>query len=165
MKRYAYTDSPLGRMLMVADENALCGLYFPGQKHDRAPEADWVEAPDWPVLAAARTQLREYFAGERRTFDLPLRLDGTEFQRRVWQALRDIPPGGTVSYGAIARAIGASDSVRAAAAAIGRNPVSIIVPCHRVIGSNGSLTGYAGGLDRKRALLALEASQQALALG
>ena len=164
MKYFAYTDSPLGRMLMVADGDALCGLYFEGQKHERQPDADWVEAPDRPLFDQAREQLAEYFAGKRVQFDLPLAPQGTEFQHRVWEALCTIPAGETVTYGSIARSIGAADSVRAAAAAIGRNPVSIVVPCHRVVGSDGSLTGYAGGLERKRALLALEAQTQAFVL-
>jgi methylated-DNA-[protein]-cysteine S-methyltransferase len=153
MKQYAHTESPLGRILLVADD-ALCALYFEGQKHEQRPGAGWVEAPDRPLFDRARKQLAEYFAGKRDRFDLPLAPQGTEFQHRVWKALRAIPAGETVTYGSIARSIGAADSVRAAAAAIGRNPLSIVVPCHRVIGSDGSLTGYAGGLERKRALLA-----------
>jgi methylated-DNA-[protein]-cysteine S-methyltransferase len=163
MKQYAHTESPLGRILLVADD-ALCALYFEGQKHEQRPGAGWVEAPDRPLFDRARKQLAEYFAGKRDRFDLPLAPQGTEFQHRVWKALRAIPAGETVTYGSIARSIGAADSVRAAAAAIGRNPLSIVVPCHRVIGSDGSLTGYAGGLERKRALLALEARAQAFTL-
>lgn len=164
MKIYAYTDSPLGQILMVADGDALHGLYFVGQKYERQPDAGWVESPDDALLNRTAAQLAEYFAGERTHFDLPLALEGSAFQRRVWQALTEIPAGKTVTYGSIARAIGAADSVRAAAAAIGRNPVSIVVPCHRVIGNNGTLTGYAGGLERKRALLALEARAHAFVL-
>lgn len=164
MRIYAYTDSPLGQILMVADGGALHGLYFVGQKYERQPDADWVESPDDALLKNTGEQLAEYFAGERTHFDLPLALEGSAFQRRVWEALTAIPAGKTVTYGSIARSIGAADSVRAAAAAIGRNPVSIVVPCHRVIGSNGTLTGYAGGLERKRALLALEARTQAFVL-
>jgi methylated-DNA-[protein]-cysteine S-methyltransferase len=156
MKHFAHADGPLGRMLLVADGDALCGLYFEGQKYERQPGIDWLEAPDRPVLAAARHQLSEYFAEERKQFDLPLSLEGTDFQRRVWAALTRIPAGETVSYGDIARTIGAAD--------IGRNPLSIVVPCHRVIGSKGALTGYAGGLERKRALLALEARARAFVL-
>jgi methylated-DNA-[protein]-cysteine S-methyltransferase len=163
MKQYAHTESPLGRILLVADDDALCALYFEGQKHEQRPGAGWVEAPDRPLFDRARKQLAEYFAGKRDRFDLPLAPQGTEFQHRVWEALRAIPAGETVTYGSIARSIGAADSVRAAAAAIGRNPLSIVVPCHRVIGSDGSLTGYAGGLERKRALLALEAQAFTLA--
>ena len=113
-------------------------------------------AADDPLLHEAATQLAEYFAGKRRRFDLPLDLHGTEFQRRVWHALLRIEPGRTASYGDVARAIGSPRAVRAVGAAVGRNPVGVIVPCHRVLGSDGSLTGYAGGLHRKRALLQIE---------
>jgi methylated-DNA-[protein]-cysteine S-methyltransferase len=152
MKQYAHTESPLGRILLVADD-ALCALYFEGQKHEQRPGAGWVEAPDRPLFDRARKQLAEYFAGKRDRFDLPLAPQGTEFQHRVWKALRAIPAGETVTYGSIARSIGAADSVRAAAAAIGRNPLSIVVPCHRVIGKDGSLTGFGGGLPAKQWLL------------
>lgn len=164
MKRYAYTDSPLGRILMVSDDDGLHGLYFVGQKYEREPDTDWLESPEDLLLTRTRAQLAGYFSGKRRTFDLPLALEGSAFQRRVWEALCTIPAGDTVTYGSIAKSIGAANSVRAAAAAIGRNPVSIVVPCHRVIGSDGKLTGYAGGLERKRALLALEAQTQAFVL-
>jgi methylated-DNA-[protein]-cysteine S-methyltransferase len=158
VKRYAYTESPLGRMLMTADERALTGLYFVGQKYEAIPALDWIEDPDHPVLEQARTQLAEYFAGHRTRFDLRLAPSGTPFQRGVWRALELIPSGTTTSYGELARSLGAPESVRAVGAAVGRNPISIVVPCHRVVGSTGSLTGYAGGLERKRALLALEGS-------
>ncbi len=117
----------------------------------------WPSAPDHPLLRQASGQLNDYFSGRRRHFELPLDLSsGTVFQQAVWQALRDIAQGGTVSYTDIAQRLGKPGAVRAVGAAIGRNPVSIIVPCHRVMGSNGSLTGYAGGLERKSALLRLE---------
>jgi methylated-DNA-[protein]-cysteine S-methyltransferase len=117
----------------------------------------WPNAPDHPVLQQARQQLAEYFAGQRRHFELPLDLSGgTAFQQAVWQALLAVAPGGTVSYGEISQRIGKPGAVRAVGAAIGRNPVSIVVPCHRVLGADGSLTGYAGGLARKTALLRLE---------
>ena len=158
MKRYAYIESPLGRILMVADEHALTGVYFVGQKYEAIPQTDWLADARHPVLERASQQLVEYFAGERTEFDLPLAPSGTPFQRGVWRALELIPSGTTTSYGALARSIGAVDGVRAVGAAVGRNPISIVIPCHRVVGSTGALTGYAGGLERKRALLALEGS-------
>ena len=158
MTRYLRIPTPLGPMLLVSDRHALTGAYFTGQKYDATPQPDWIEDASHPVLAEACRQLGEYFAGTRTRFDLPLRSSGTPFQARVWQALLAIPAGETWTYGAIARAVGEPAAVRAAGAAIGRNPISVIVPCHRVIGADGSLTGYAGGLDRKRRLLALEAS-------
>ncbi|HYL20051.1 MAG TPA: methylated-DNA--[protein]-cysteine S-methyltransferase [Burkholderiales bacterium] len=158
MKHYTYTESPLGRMLMTADERALTGLYFVGQKYEAVPALDWIEDPRHPVLEQARRELTEYFAGERTQFDLPLAPSGTPFQRGVWRALEIIPSGTTTTYGELARSLGAPESIRAVGAAVGRNPISIIVPCHRVVGSTGSLTGYASGLERKRALLALEGS-------
>ncbi|MEJ2274283.1 MAG: methylated-DNA--[protein]-cysteine S-methyltransferase [Woeseiaceae bacterium] len=128
---------------------------FPHGVMRRAPEPDWIfnEKP----LAEACRQLREYFAGERREFDLPLSLTGTDFQVSVLRALRDIPYGETVSYGDIARRVGRPKAVRAVGAANGRNPIPIVIPCHRVIGSTGDLTGFGGGLDTKEALLRLEA--------
>ena len=158
MTRYLRIPTPLGPMLLVSDGQALTGAYFSGQKYDATPQSDWIEDASHPVLADTRCQLGEYFAGQRARFDLPLHPRGTPFQSRVWQALLAIPSGETRTYGAIARAAGEPAAVRAAGAAIGRNPISVIVPCHRVIGADGSLTGYAGGLDRKRRLLALEAS-------
>ena len=156
MKRYSHADSPLGRMLLTGDGDSLTGLYFVGQKYEAVPLSDWTEERDSAVFSQARAQLAEYFAGKRTRFELPLAPEGTPFQLGVWRELGTIRCGTTVSYGSLAKSLGAARSVRAAAAAIGRNPISIIIPCHRVIGSDGSLTGYAGGLDRKRALLALE---------
>jgi methylated-DNA-[protein]-cysteine S-methyltransferase len=158
VKCYTYMDGPLGRILLVSEHGALIGLYFVGQKYEVVPNSDWSEERDSPLVAQAKTELAEYFAGKRTAFNLPLRPRGTPFQLHVWQNLVTIPCGTTVTYGAIAESLGAPRSVRAAASAIGRNPISIVIPCHRVIGSNGSLTGYAGGLARKRALLALEAA-------
>lgn len=164
MRHYRYADSPLGRMLLVADQDALTGVYFVGQKYEAMPGADWSEPdPDVPAaapLSRAQRQLEEYFAGKRDRFELKLAPSGTPFQQRVWQALAAIPSGSTVTYGALANSIGAPRSVRATGAAVGRNPISIVLPCHRVVGSDGSLTGYAGGLERKRALLALEAESR-----
>jgi methylated-DNA-[protein]-cysteine S-methyltransferase len=148
---YTTTDSPIGDLLLVGDERALRGLHMTPHP---APRPDWRSASE--PFAAAREQLAEYFAGERREFALPIELDGTPFQQRVWEALRTIPYGETRSYGQIAHQIGRPDRARAVGTANGSNPVSIVVPCHRVIGADGSLTGYGGGLDRKRYLLDLE---------
>jgi methylated-DNA-[protein]-cysteine S-methyltransferase len=151
--RYA---SPLGTMLLAASDQGLAGIWFEGQRH--GPEAPtWPEQPQHPVLQQAVRQLQEYFAGQRTRFDLPLDLThGTPFQQSVWQALLAIPPGRTTSYAALGRQLGRPQAARAVGAAVGRNPVSIVVPCHRVLGTAGALTGYAGGLERKTALLRLE---------
>jgi methylated-DNA-[protein]-cysteine S-methyltransferase len=151
--RYA---SPLGPMIVAATAHGLAGLWFEGQKH--LPDTrTWPQQPGHPVLRQAVAQLAEYFAGHRTRFDLPLDLQGgTAFQRAVWTALLGIPAGQTVSYGAISQRIGKPAAVRAVGAAVGRNPVSVVVPCHRVLGGDGALTGYAGGLERKTALLRLE---------
>lgn len=154
----ALYDTPLGQVLIARTEEGLAGLWFESQKWYPAP-IDAPECPDDPLLREAATQVTDYFAGRRTRFELPLDLHGSPFQRSVWQALRDIECGATKSYADIARGIGAPQAVRAVGAAVGRNPVSVIVPCHRVLGSGGQLTGYAGGLDRKRALLALESTR------
>ena len=147
--------SPLGTMLLARTRGGLAGAWFERQKHH--PDAiDAPERDDDPLLVEAARQLREYFAGARSAFDVALDLQGTQFQRAVWQALLAIAPGRTRTYGEIAHALGVPSASRAVGAAVGRNPVSIIVPCHRVVGSSGALTGYAGGLDRKRTLLELE---------
>lgn len=153
--RCNYT-SPLGAMTLAASGHALSGVWFNGQKHQ--PDfSQWPVDATHPVLIQALEQLTGYFAGTRHTFDLALDLQcGTTFQQAVWQALCSIAPGQTVSYGDICRAIGKPHAARAVGAAIGRNPLSIVVPCHRVVGSNGALTGYAGGLERKVALLKRE---------
>ncbi|MEO8627452.1 MAG: methylated-DNA--[protein]-cysteine S-methyltransferase [Betaproteobacteria bacterium] len=158
MNQFTRIDSPLGLMLLTSDGDALTGVYFVGQKYEPAPRKDWVQAPRDALFANARTQLSKYFARDPSAFDMPFNLQGTPFQLRVWRALCAIPHGATLSYSALASTIGVPQSVRAVAAAVGRNPISIMVPCHRVIGSDGSLTGYAGGLDRKRALLQIETS-------
>jgi methylated-DNA-[protein]-cysteine S-methyltransferase len=153
--RYA---SPLGPMLLAASDAGLAGVWFEGQRH--LPDCSaWPVEPENLLLRKAMLQLDEYFTGTRTRFELPLDLQGgTAFQQSVWQALLSIPPGGTTSYGALSRSVGQAAAVRAVGAAVGRNPVSIVVPCHRVLGSDGSLTGYAGGLERKEALLRLEAN-------
>jgi methylated-DNA-[protein]-cysteine S-methyltransferase len=151
----ATVPSPLGNVLLARTANGLAGLWFEGQK-DHPGSLPVPVRPEDPLLLSARQQLADYFSGLRLAFDLPLDLHGTPFQRSVWQALLAIAPGSTLSYAAMATAVGSPRAVRAVGAAIGKNPVSVIVPCHRVVGSQGALTGYAGGLDRKRALLALE---------
>lgn len=153
-------NSPLGTIIVAATDKGLAGLWFDGQKHlppELAGPAVWPAKPDHPVLKEVITQLTGYFSGQRSSFDVPLDLAcGTAFQQSVWHALLTIPQGGTASYGEVGRRIGKPAAVRAVGAAVGRNPVSIIVPCHRVMGAGGALTGYAGGLERKSALLKLE---------
>jgi methylated-DNA-[protein]-cysteine S-methyltransferase len=152
---YCYFDTQIGELLLAGEGASLSMIGFPKGAMRRDPEPDWIynEEPFEDV----RTQLTEYFAGDRKDFDLPLELGGTEFQISVLEALQSIPYGETTSYGAIARQIGRPKAVRAVGAANGRNPIPIIVPCHRVIGSGGDLTGFGGGLDTKEALLRLEA--------
>lgn len=148
--------SPLGPLLVLSDGTALTGLYF--EEHERGPEAcaEWVSRVDLPVFRRAEEQLRAYFDGVLREFDLPLMLGGSASYHQVWQSLLDIPYGTTTTYATVARRLGRPDAVRAVAGAIGRNPISVIVPCHRVVGARGQLTGYAGGTDRKQYLLDLE---------
>ena len=153
--RFVRIPSPVGDLVLTGDGTSVTGCYFTGTGHASDPTAGL--APDDGSLAAAVDQLREYFAGERTSFDLPLAPSGTDFQLRVWMQLRTIPYGTTCSYAAVARGIGATNGFRAVGLANGRNPISIIVPCHRVIGADGSLTGYGGGIERKRFLLDLEA--------
>ena len=149
-------DSPMGTMLLAASDRGLAGVWFVGQRHG-PDSSSWRPDPEHPVLRQAIAQLTAYFAGERVDFDLPLDLQaGTPFQQSVWDALRSIPRGGTTSYAELARRLGRPQAARAIGAAVGRNPVSIVVPCHRVLGTGGALTGYAGGLERKTALLQLE---------
>lgn len=147
--------SPLGPMLLARTTKGLAGAWFEGQKHHPGTLDAPVRADD-PLLTRAAAQLQRYFAGEPMAFDVPLDLLGTAFQKSVWQVLLAIPAGSTRSYGDIARRVTAASAVRAVGGAVGRNPVSVIVPCHRVVGRDGSLTGYAGGIDRKLALLRLE---------
>jgi methylated-DNA-[protein]-cysteine S-methyltransferase len=158
MTRYVSksVDSPVGALKLVASERGLAAILWPDDDPQRVRLGDPAEAPQHPVLLEAERQLAEYFAGERRTFSLPLDFAGTQFQRSVWDALLTIPYGETRSYGDIARQIGRPKAVRAVGAANGRNPISIVAPCHRVIGANGTLTGFAGGLATKQFLLALE---------
>ena len=155
--RYATLESPLGPVLVAADDDGLRQISFLAGTRAVTPPADWVR--DEGALAAALAQLRAYFAGRRQAFDLPLAARGTAFQQRVWRALCEIPYGQTISYGTLARRIGQPSASRAVGAANGRNPLPIVVPCHRVIGSTGRLTGFAGGLHLKEGLLALEQAQ------
>ncbi|MFH8798866.1 methylated-DNA--[protein]-cysteine S-methyltransferase [Streptomyces sp. NPDC017936] len=154
MKRHTVIDSPYGPLTLVADDGALCGLYMTEQRH-RPPQESF-GARDDTLFHAAEEQLEAYFAGELTEFTLELRLHGTPFQRTVWSELRRIPYGETRTYGELAAVLGNPAASRAVGLANGRNPVGIIVPCHRVVGASGGLTGYGGGLDRKRRLLDLE---------
>lgn len=154
---HVVVDSPVGPLTLVAMDGALCGLYMVNQRH-RPPQESF-GAPGDPgaePFAAAAEQLTAYFAGELTEFDLPLNLRGTPFQGRVWAALQEIPYGETTTYGELAVELGKPSASRAVGLANGKNPVGVIVPCHRVVGSTGSLTGYGGGLDRKRYLLDFE---------
>jgi len=151
----ARADTPLGPVTLAATEQGLAGVWFDAQSHHPGPIDAPVDTKQRFIAQAAR-ELAEYFRGERNEFSVPIDAHGTVFQQKVWQALRRIASGETTSYGEIARSTGKAAAVRAVGAAVGRNPVSIIVPCHRVLGSDGSLTGYAGGLPRKTALLGLE---------
>lgn len=154
-----HCESPLGRLLLAACGEKLSGVWFDGQPH--LPDmTTWSTAPAHPVLQQAQTQLNDYFAGRLTHFDLPLDLSsGTEFQQQVWRALLTIPFGSTCSYGALSATIGKPGAVRAVGGAIGRNPLGIVIPCHRVIGANGALTGYTGGLQHKVTLLQLEGAR------
>jgi methylated-DNA-[protein]-cysteine S-methyltransferase len=154
MKHHKAVPSPYGPLTLVADEGVLCGLYVTGQRH--RPGQETFGPRDDSLFATAEDQLEAYFHGESKEFTLELRLTGTPFQRSVWSMLRTIPYGETRSYGELAEALGNPAASRAVGLANGRNPVGIIVPCHRVVGADGSLTGYGGGLDRKRRLLDFE---------
>lgn len=149
--------SPIGPLLLMSDGASLVGLHTQNDKHRPAVQTGWIRDDDAKPFASTRAQLDAYFAGRLTAFDLPLAPQGTAFQITVWRALRAIPFGETISYGELARRIGRPQASRAVGHANARNPISIIVPCHRVIGADSSLTGYAGGLDRKRMLLAHEA--------
>jgi methylated-DNA-[protein]-cysteine S-methyltransferase len=156
--QYTQIATPLGPMLLAASPAGLAGAWFLDQRH--FPEtSNWVSAPDHPLLQTAAIKLHRHFNGSQLEFDIPLDLStGTDFQQRVWHALINIRAGQTTSYGQLAAQLGLPSASRAVGAAVGRNPISILVPCHRVLGSNGQLTGYAGGLTRKSALLQLEGS-------
>ena len=153
--RFRIVESPIGPIQLLFRGDALTGLYMDAPKRGPERRADWLPADD-SLADSVEEALDEYFAGERRDFDVPLELEGTAWQKRVWEGLLCIPYGETWSYGQLARHVGSPRASRAVGAANGRNPISIIVPCHRVIGSDGSLTGFGGGLERKRHLLQLE---------
>ena len=153
---YAIVDSPIDELLLTAEDGVLTGLHF----SPFAIGAGWVHDP--AQLEPAATQLNEYFAGERTEFELELAPHGTDFQQRVWAMLREIPYGETTTYGTLAHQLGDPKTVRAVGLANGRNPIAVIIPCHRVIGADGSLTGFGGGLNRKRALLGLESGVRSL---
>jgi methylated-DNA-[protein]-cysteine S-methyltransferase len=161
MTTYAFHPSPVGRLLLVGERDReggspLAGIYMEEHRHGPGVDTSWEE--DATAFGEVKRQLDEYFAGTRTTFDLPLAPSGTPFQLRVWAALTRIPWGTTVTYGELAARAGHPGAARAVGAAVGRNPLSIVVPCHRVVGADGTLTGYAGGIDRKTTLLALEAA-------
>jgi len=157
MHYYDLCESPHGQMLLVADGERLSGAWFvERQKYVPGIDPEWRRDARHAPLRQAKRELAEYFGGERKRFETALAPEGTPFQRSVWKAICTVGFGETISYGELARRAGYAGSARAAGAATGRNPISIIVPCHRIVGSNGDLTGYGGGLDRKRALLALE---------
>ena len=158
---YQWTESPVGRLLLVADEGGLRELLFERGRTSPSIDASWKNNDH--LLREAIRQLRAFFAGERQHFDLELNPQGTGFQQRVWRALQEIPFGETISYRELARRLGNPAASRAVGLANGSNPIAIIIPCHRVIGSNGTLTGYGGGLENKRWLLDFERSQLRLA--
>ncbi len=149
-------STPLGRLVLASDGAALTGTWFDRQRYQPPMDANWVRRPDVPVLRQAAVELSEYFAGHRTRFELALEPAGTPFQRAVWEAIASVPYGETIAYRDLAARAGRPACIRAAGAATGRNPLSIVIPCHRIVGVDGSLTGYAGGLPRKRSLLALE---------
>lgn len=156
MTGWTTIDTPLGAMVLAVRSDALIGAWFEGQRHFPGLGEGWREQPGHPVLRAAALQLGGYFEGRLRAFELPLALDGTPFQREVWRRISGVGYGRTSTYGELAEALGRPAAARAVGAATGRNPLSIVIPCHRMVGRNGALTGYAGGLPRKRALLELE---------
>ncbi|HSY17385.1 MAG TPA: methylated-DNA--[protein]-cysteine S-methyltransferase [Candidatus Acidoferrales bacterium] len=153
---YSVIKSPVGELLLTADDSALTGVYFAGCNHVPAESKQWTRNPQHPVLQSAAKQLAEYFAGKRTAFSISLHPSGTDFQEKVWREIARIPYGKTVSYSHLAKRAGTPDAVRAAGTATGRNPLSIVIPCHRVVGKNGALCGFAGGLERKQYLHTLE---------
>jgi methylated-DNA-[protein]-cysteine S-methyltransferase len=158
MTCYTWYESPIGSILLTSDGTSLTSLYLTAHPHELTVDPDWVRRDDAAPFAEVKRQLADYFDGRLTEFDLPIATRGTAFQERVWEELQKIPFGVTISYGELARRIGQPSASRAVGLANGRNPIAIIVPCHRVIGANGKLTGYGGGLSRKEALLALEAT-------
>jgi methylated-DNA-[protein]-cysteine S-methyltransferase len=157
---YGYLDSPIGPLLIVGDAHAITQILFPRDGKPARPEPAWTESAKGPVAEAMR-QLREYFWGRRKDFDLPLSPAGTAYQKSVWRKLQEIPYGATISYGELATRVGNPKASRAVGAANGKNPIPIVVPCHRVIGASGRLVGFGGGLPIKQALLELETKTNA----
>jgi methylated-DNA-[protein]-cysteine S-methyltransferase len=156
MKHYDFYESPYGRMLLVAGDKGLSGVYFEGQKYYPSIDPQWRRDDGHFLIAQTRRELTEYFAGRCERFEVAIAPEGTAFQLAIWRGIAGVGFGNTLSYGQLAQSAGYPGKARAAGAATGRNPLTIIVPCHRIVASNGALTGYAGGLERKRALLALE---------
>jgi methylated-DNA-[protein]-cysteine S-methyltransferase len=157
MKSYTYLKTEmLGELLLVATPSHLVGVYFSNQHNGPKLSADWKRDPAHPILKQAGRELNEYLAGKRATFSVPLAFDGTEFQCEIWKQIARIPFGRTISYAELARRAGAPKATRAAGTATGRNPLGIIIPCHRVVGKDGGMGGYAGGLNRKKSLLKIE---------
>jgi len=158
MVAYSYVDSALGQLLVTSQEDKLTGVYFKGRHHARVVPT-WTQQDDLALFALVEQQIDEYASGVRKTFDLPLSLSGTPFRTQVWAEIATIPFGQTITYSEIAQRLGKPDAVRAVGTATGANPLSIIIPCHRVVGKCGTQTGYAGGLPRKIALLDFEAGK------
>jgi methylated-DNA-[protein]-cysteine S-methyltransferase len=156
MNIYSHVDSPIGPLLLTSDGESLTGLYMGAPSKRPHMGSEWAENPNGSLLAEAARQLEEYFSGKRQVFDLPLKMEGTEFQKRVWRELTQIPFGETWSYGQLAKRLDNPNGSRAVGLANGRNPIAVIVPCHRVIGADGSLTGFGGGIPRKQWLLSHE---------
>lgn len=156
MTSYSILNTSLGDLLLAANSSELTGIYFSDCKHVPAAKREWKHDPGHPILKRAGKELQAFLKGGKESFSVPLRFKGTDFQERVWREIARIPFGETITYTELAKRAGAPQAVRAAGAATGRNPLSIVVPCHRVVGKNGKLTGFAGGLNRKRHLLELE---------
>ena len=150
----------LGDLLLVANDKKLTGIYYADCKHAPNPKADWKLNPKHPILKQANEELGEFLGGKRKSFSVPVHFDGTKFQQKVWTQLAKIPFGETISYSELARRVGAPRAMRAAGSANGKNPLGIVIPCHRVIGKDGSLGGYAGRVDRKQKLLDIERGQR-----
>ena len=149
---YLIAKSPIDDLMLVADDSALIGVHFAGFE----PRENWKRTPAHPILKEAAQQLQDYFAGKRNKFSIPLRLEGTEFQKKIWKQIARIPYGQTISYSDLAKNAGNPEAIRAAGTSTGRNPIAIIIPCHRVVGKNGAMCGFGGGLPRKKFLLNLE---------
>jgi methylated-DNA-[protein]-cysteine S-methyltransferase len=158
MSIYTYLETALGRVLVTTWRDAVTGFYFSDQPHTPSINSSWTRRDETGLLTEVRRQINDYAAGRREEFDLPLQAEGSEFQKRVWEFIARVPFGRTLCYGELAEQLGSPHAARAVGAAAGQNPICWIVPCHRVVGKHGALTGYAGGLARKRALLDFEAS-------